>query len=96
MLRCAAPGEGGERIFYWDPTSTAINKTDMVVKPNSFAATDPGRWMRLGERHLYSVLWFGARGNYKPFEQLGGRRHRRPPRYSERRQGQGYRLLLAH
>lgn len=42
----AARGDGGGGFFYFDGTSTAADNDASVIKPDSIAVGDPGRWLR--------------------------------------------------
>jgi hypothetical protein len=48
-------GLGG--IFYWSPTSTAVDDGTSVIKPNAIIAANPGRYLR-------QTNLFGISGNF--------------------------------
>lgn len=62
VLGYYAPGDGGEGVFVFDPTSDATDNSGTVIKPDTVASNALGRWKRLYRDYL-SVRWFGARGD---------------------------------
>lgn len=53
-------GDGGDRMVYWNATSTATDDGALVIRPTS--ATGAGRFLTLVDNRL-NVLWFGAVGD---------------------------------
>jgi hypothetical protein len=65
-----ACGDGGDGVFYWDAAATYVNNDATAavsddggtfIRPTSIAASSPGRWRRLHQPGVVSVLWFGAK-----------------------------------
>jgi parallel beta helix pectate lyase-like protein len=75
IVRCVAvlgyhePSDGGGGQFFWDGSfnldTVKFHEGEdfgTVIKPNSLASSDPGRWRRIFDDPL-SVKWFGATGD---------------------------------
>ena len=64
-------GDGGGGSFLWDSAfNVDLTKFPegedfgVVIKPDSFSASNPGRWRRMFDGPM-SVKWFGAKGDMK-------------------------------
>ena len=53
------PGDGGGGLWYWDPTSTALENKGTVI---ASIHESTGRWLRV-ETTPVNVRWFGAKGD---------------------------------
>ncbi|MEM7203922.1 MAG: glycosyl hydrolase family 28-related protein [Planctomycetota bacterium] len=55
-------GDDGGGRFVWDATSTALDDTGLVLKPDRISASMPGRWLRQrDDPSLVCPLWYGAK-----------------------------------
>jgi len=58
-------GDGGGGVFYWDANSTQADNQGTIIQPNTGGS---GRWKRDYSAYDHiNVLWFGARGDDRPF-----------------------------
>jgi hypothetical protein len=60
LLGYYTKGDGAAGLFFWNAFSTSTDDGALVIKPNSVAAVNPGRWFRQYDVGAVNIKWFGA------------------------------------